>query len=247
MSNRNLIGIAGHAQNGKDTVAKIIQYFCCPALHVFYTPQQWINEAILFGNDKDLLFQIKKFSFKLKQIASIILGLPLGNFEEQEFKSSTLPKKWDEIYLCIPDKFSNGMTFKHNTIEEAEAEGRMYYNSKIERRPLTVRQFLIDLSEGIKNVTKENIWVDSLFSSYTDQKWIISDVRLKEECDIILRNNGFIIKVDRKLFPGADNTYESSLNNSVFDYTIDNDGTIDELIEKVRNILIMEGLIDAKK
>ena len=36
---------------------------------------------------------------------------------------------------------------------------------------------------------------------------------------------------------------ETALDNHPFDYTIDNNGTIEELIEKVREILIKEKLI----
>ena len=37
---------------------------------------------------------------------------------------------------------------------------------------------------------------------------------------------------------------ETALDNHSFDYTIDNNGTIEELIEKVREILIKEKVID---
>jgi len=64
-----IIGISGYSGVGKDTLAKYITEV---------NPQ----------------FQVKKFSGKLKYIASILTGIPAENFESQEFKTKEL-NGWD--------------------------------------------------------------------------------------------------------------------------------------------------------
>jgi len=64
-----IIGLSGYAGVGKDTVAKYI-------------------------TEIDPTFKIKKFSGKLKEVASILTGIPPKNFESQEFKHMEL-SGWD--------------------------------------------------------------------------------------------------------------------------------------------------------
>jgi DNA-binding NtrC family response regulator len=64
-----IIGLSGYAGVGKDTVAKYI-------------------------TEIDPTFKIKKFSGKLKEVASLLTGVPAKNFESQEFKHMEL-YGWD--------------------------------------------------------------------------------------------------------------------------------------------------------
>ncbi len=64
-----IIGLSGYAGVGKDTVAKYI-------------------------TEIDPTFKIKKFSGKLKEVASLLTGVPAKNFESQEFKHMEL-SGWD--------------------------------------------------------------------------------------------------------------------------------------------------------
>ena len=97
------------------------------------------------------------------------------------------------------------------------------------------------------------------FPSYPN--WIITDVRFPNEYDAIKQRGGIIIRVNRfsktqKVRvkarrggyinpdgPTDQHPSETSLDNHEFDYVIDNNGTIDDLIVKVKDILIKEKLI----
>ena len=77
--------------------------------------------------------------------------------------------------------------------------------------------------------------------------WIITDVRFPNEAQAIKDRGGFIIRVNRN-WGNTDNLFnqhpsETALDNATFDYTIDNNGSIEELIEKVKVILIKEKLL----
>lgn len=64
-----IIGLSGYAGVGKDTLAKYIV-------------------------ELDPSFEIKKFSGKLKEVASLLTGIPVDSFENQKFKTMELAG-WD--------------------------------------------------------------------------------------------------------------------------------------------------------
>lgn len=90
--------------------------------------------------------------------------------------------------------------------------------------------------------------------------WIITDMRFPNELDTVKQKGGISIRVkrrrsdvqdekgndlffDEKGYLIQEHPSETSLDNSTFDYEIENNGTIEELIEKVRIILIQENLL----
>jgi dephospho-CoA kinase len=80
--------------------------------------------------------------------------------------------------------------------------------------------------------------------------WIITDLRFPNEYDAVKEKGGITIRVNRprkgftnekllaELHPS-----ETALDNHQFDYVIDNSGSIEELIKKVREILTQEKII----
>lgn len=88
--------------------------------------------------------------------------------------------------------------------------------------------------------------------------WIITDMRFPNELKAVKDREGITIRVNRPCktcgtYEGkyCSNPYhlqnkhasETALDNTTFDYIIENNGTIKELIEKVREILIKEKLL----
>ena len=85
--------------------------------------------------------------------------------------------------------------------------------------------------------------------------WIITDVRFPNELQAIKDRGGINIRINRpcSICGGvgyhkldcrpSEHISETALDNAEFDYVIENDCTIDDLIEKVREILIKEGLL----
>ena len=121
-----------------------------------------------------------------------------------------------------------------------------------------------------RNIIHPNIWVNSLMNEYKlirDTKvseflkaeglpetmnggkeyypnWIITDMRFLNEMEAVKKKDGITIRVNRNLEESKDqHESETELDNAEFDYVINNDGTIEELIEKVREILTKEKLI----
>ena len=241
-----IIGINGKIGAGKDTVGTIIQ-------------------GLLLTN-KNQSSEIKKFAGKLKQIASILTGIPVENFEDQEFKKNLLGPEWGIVKDIPLNAISPFADMEFNVM-------------------MSVREFLQKLgTEAMREGLHTNVWVNALFADYKAKwiptgnaieedevslekeypNWIITDMRFPNELEAVIKKGGITIRVNRKLKIGAEDygyTYvdvkqavkdgimapehpsETALDNTTFDYVIDNDGTMEELVKKVREILVNEELI----
>jgi hypothetical protein len=95
----NIIGINGRINHGKDEVAKIIQYLTFinskKELNNYCTYNYFKNSSLTMISN----WQVKKMAYKLKQIASILLNVPVAKFEDRDFKDVQLPVEWD--YMTV--------------------------------------------------------------------------------------------------------------------------------------------------
>ena len=254
-----IIGIAGRIGSGKDTVGEIIQELCL--------------------SNHGPVFEVKKFAGKLKQIASLLTGIPVEDFEDQEFKKSYLGAEWG--------------TVESNPLNAVPVFEDIAFNHL-----MSVRELLQKLgTEAIRDGLHPNAWVNALMceykrpkmSEYNPSNWIITDVRFPNELAAVNDVNGLTIRVVRctwkpnagdviliKVFAdwttitythtdddgnhygvGTDgykykssqikqsnlHPSETAVDFAKFDYEIINDGSIADLIEKVRQILITEKII----
>lgn len=102
-----------------------------------------------------------------------------------------------------------------------------------------------------RNQLHPNTWVNASFANYLNNAWIFTDVRFPNELEAIKKHNGITIRINRgliertgKMIQGPEHISETALDDAEFDYVIENDCTIDDLIEKVREILIKENIIN---
>jgi len=170
--------------------------------------------TILQQIDRDSHWEIKKWAGKLKQVAELLTGIPVEKFEDQEFKKTNLGKQWN-------DRINN---------------------------PMSVRDFLQKLgTEGLRDGLHTNTWVNALMADYkcvpADRapngwdcdNWIITDTRFPNEAQAIKDADGIIIRVTRPgIGPVNDHPSETGLNQWKFDYEIQNDGTLENLINSVK-------------
>lgn len=173
-----LIGISGKIGAGKDTVAKALQNIL-----TYDTGKHW---------------EVKKYAGKLREVASILTGIPADDFENREVKDRWLPQ----------------------------------YN-------MTVREFLQKLgTDAIRNNIHDYAWIIALFNTRTESdNWIISDMRFKNEARAVKNSHGILLRINR---PGSDvgtHPSETDLDGYAFDYVIENDGTIEDLIKKVHEFV----------
>lgn len=227
-----LIGISGKVGSGKDTIGEIIQKLCL--------------------TNKGPQFEIKKFAGKLKQTASLLTGIPIEKFEDQEFKKTILGSEW-------------GKPTKQNPLNAIEPFKDITFVEM-----MSVRDLLQKLgTEAMRNGLHTDVWCNALFSDYKAKwiptgdaieedevslekeypNWIITDMRFPNELEAIIKKGGITIRVNR---PGYGNSMkelaeahpsETALDGHDFDYVIENDGSMEELVSKVRSILVKEQII----
>lgn len=221
-----LIGISGKAGAGKDEVAKMLQ-------HLLHRPD------VSYETFKTLIhyreYQIKKFADKLKDIVCLILNCTREQLEDREFKGKELGEEWWYWYMKLDGGYGTVML---NYLSTSKKELDNYEGlTLIKPTPRLLLQLLG--TECGRNIIHPNIWVNSLFADFTvDSKWIISDLRFPNEFDAIKERGGIIIRVNRKGFENTGNhESETALDNHVFDYTIENNSSLEQLKRDVRELL----------
>lgn len=234
-----LIGISGYIGSGKDTVANMIIWLTNPEER-----KLWNNSLKDFLDIDHIGFnwEIKKFAGKLKQIVSLLTGIPVSDLEKESVKSSELPKDWDSVLRTI-----RGNDGKFVLVPGSVPEGM-----EDRAKKLTIRKLLQLLgTEACRNVIHENIWVNSLFVDYKPKlesrgvypNWLISDTRFPNEAQAIKDRGVIVVRINR-LYGNSEDLWdlkhssETSLDTWKFDYTINNSGTIEELLESVRTMLL---------
>jgi hypothetical protein len=216
-----IIGISGKIGSGKDTVGEIIQKLC--------------------ATNEGPNFEIKKFAGKLKQTASLLTGVDTESFEDQEFKKLNMGEEWDYFNSTL-----------------LEGIGKVDHHHK-----MTYREFLQKLgTDAMRDGLHINVWVNALFADYRETEsifrgkviekhslpnWVITDMRFPNEMEAVVKRGGITIRVTRPVEKSKNiarlHPSETSLDKADFDYTINNDGTLEELVQKVRTILVTENII----
>ena len=179
----------------------------------------FINEILTERYGKDFQpYEEKAFAHLVKVFASMLTGVPLNGFETAEDKATELGPEW----ACY-DKF--GL-----------------------RIPMTRRLFLQKLGTDACNTNlHKDTWINGLFQDWLpEEKWIVTDVRFPQEVQAIKQRKGIIIRVTRPETDNNGDTHasETSLDKYTgFDYNIINDGTLDQLRDQVKSILLKIKLI----
>jgi len=107
------------------------------------------------------------------------------------------------------------------------------YTSIVDRRMKNkFRSDFVTYCEGTKKLLNNQVWARALLKDYTDNmSWIISDVRFIEECNYIKRfDDTYIVSIIK------DKEDLKYLNDYPFDYTIYNNGSLNDLFSSVQKL-----------
>ena len=254
-----LIGISGKKNTGKDEVGSIIQYLTTKIIHS-YSYQDFINVDILSINETlGSSWKIKKYAAKLKQIVSILLNIPVHMLEREDVKNRVLGPQWDRYKLRY--EYMNVKNFER-TIYFANEKDMMKHieTETLKNRirvleggltKITIRILLQEIgTQAMRNMIHPDIWVNSLFEGYEPKcdKYIITDVRFLNEAQAIKDRDGIIIRLERET--NTDDQHESEIalddHYNMFNHVVDNNGNINDLVEKIRIILSEHNLIKSR-
>ena len=287
-----IIGISGKAGSGKDLAAKIVQYLIATnrlrnttelpieLSAISETPFHiWDREN--YNNAYFSGWKVKKFAYAVKQICSILTGIPVEDFEKEEVKNSYLGEEW-----WYYEEWKNTIKVPYKTDFYPNMREKLESIGKVNLIKPTIRELLQKVgTDAMRDVVHPDVWVNSLMRLYKPYKetkpfsnktsldnkypnWLISDVRFPNEAKAIKDRNGIIVRVRRDkveehickyceaITTQADHLCykapvqhesETNLDTYSFDWIINNHGTIEELIEKVKEMLTHFKIIEDEK
>lgn len=224
-----IIGISGKIGSGKDTIATILKEL-----------QPQMN------------WEVKKYAGKIKQIATLLTGVPIEKWEDQEFKKQMMRYEWA----------------KKTPLEQFNQEGHPLDGVATGVMiPMTYRTFLQKLgTEAMRDGLHVDVWLNALFADYerpstwevryydevnkkgfagyeqvwgTLPNWIITDVRFPNEAQAILARGGKLIRIERDVCQKIDHPSETSLDDwNDWLCVIKNNGTIEDLKTQVAGFVV---------
>jgi hypothetical protein len=160
----------------------------------------------------DVNVKISAFADPIKKMASIMFpDIPKNHLYGSSHNRSKI----------IPNAFKNG-------------------------HPLTVRQLLMDLGTEVGRSYRPTIWIDNMRDCIEKSQsngiaaFIIADVRFVNEFDFLKENDFFQIKIVRNndlIINHESETSQDGISDSKFNVIIQNNGSLDDLRNKVKNIV----------
>ena len=228
-----IISVSGYAGTGKDTVGHLVKYLTSRAPHENISFEEYISKPE--WDRAHTQWEIRKWAGKLKLIASLLTGIPVAHFEDQEFKKTNLGTQWNRLEIAVDQMSEQEYVYEF---------------------PMTVRDFLQRLgTDGLREGLHTNVWVNALMSDYLTQeltikfsddiarttppsKWIITDTRFPNELAAVKDAGGITVRIER---PGvtAINAHpsETALDDASFDHVLVNNGSIKDLEQALLDIL----------
>lgn len=225
-----LIGLSGQLQNGKDTVADLI-------LKLTSKYDVEISEPI---SD----WHTRRFAGVLKKATAMILGCDLADLEKDSFKNTPLGEEWRVYPLTYKDVYG-----EHRKLFMSEDELESWIENEkplsiddIEDSYVLTPRLILQLlgTEGGREVIHPNIWINATIGNLKpEDRAIVTDVRFPNEVEGIKKKGGIVIRVVRpSKISTSTHPSETSLNDyKDWDYIITNDGTLEELEQKVITML----------
>lgn len=227
--------------SGKDTAARIIQWLTrlrgiqgMPTTET-YRPLQSFLELDENHRAGASGWRIKKWADALRRVAHVLLPqYELEYLYTDEFKNSVI-EGWD-----------------YWTIMNYAADGKYRVENNYSLKQMTGRIFLQFLgTDAIRNNLHPNTWVKALMGEYyrkhqgdfqfnwsITNNWIITDTRFPNELEAVKKADGITIRIQRDtVVPKFQHESETALDNATFDFTINNNGSLEELTDNLKQIL----------
>ena len=171
----------------------------------------------------------------------------VDDFEPEEFNTEQ-----EAIDYCALNTSSyNTYTYKKSerTVRWLlQYVGTELFRDKLHQNLHVIGLFADYVPKFTGNVVKESDLGDE--SKWELPKWLVTDLRFPNEAIESKRRGGILIRVRRNFINGVyihkgnvEHPSETALDNYQFDYEINNDGTIKQLVEMVKGILIKEKIL----
>lgn len=150
----------------------------------------------------------------------------------------------DYWHVSFANKLKQCLSVILNTPTVDVFESNDFKKSEIDWLGMTVRELLQKFGTAIRNEVCDDFWVKACLKDYKKgDNWLVSDVRFKSEAKGIKNLEGIIVRVNREGAGAGNHISEVDLDDYQFDYVIDNNGSMESLLFKVKEFCINYKLI----
>lgn len=241
-----IIGLAGNKNSGKDTVASMINYiFAVGITKAKYS--EWILKRASY--DETYKDRIVHFADSLKDCLSIIYNIPRNAFDDRIIK--------DEMYYS----FSTGQFIDKQVVDQHPNDYNVITNEVLKHSSLnyefetydelysviTIRTLMQYFgTELCRNNLGTDIWIKSAIGKIVEvaanrRVCIVPDVRFTNESIAIHRDSpslyGRVVRINRNINNTGERDYhDSEIISFSTDYSINNDGSLNQLFYKVLEV-----------
>jgi cytidylate kinase len=160
----------------------------------------------------------------------------------KDIEKISFSKKLKHIVAILTNIYPNIKIYNNNNskIYDYDYDDRDWKNEKSELFNCTIGELLQNIGTNLRESYDKNIWIKALLSNIdNDKNYIISDLRFKNEANMINNKNNILIRIngDPKLIRKTNNSNrnlnhisETDLDNyDKFDYIIENNSSIKNL------------------
>lgn len=229
LNSHSLIAVSGVKGSGKDITANMIQY-CLSVPKILR--QYWIFKC--FRRLFKPKYRKLAFADPLKKILSILTGIPLSSFNDRFFKENFAIRIDALDYSLNKDNWMEVPSDSrfNRMVKELDPE--------LTNSCLTIRQLMQYFgTEIMQRYFGKEVWINSTLKNRY-KNTIISDLRFKAEAKAVKGCDGIIVYVSRPGYTFGQHASEREmselLTNNQYDIIIENDGTQEDLFNKIKNL-----------
>lgn len=220
-----ILALSGKKQSGKDTLAKFLT----------------VNAAQMLGTDK-----IKTYYFanELKNFCRDFLDIPeallWGTDEDKNTKTHITWEGMPHLALIKAEWVTKQLEGVKNTTPEI-TEGFIKTSATIFTGEMTVREVLQQVGSNIFRNMYDKIWVNKCIKTIKNDAMdiaVIADMRFPNEADIVLKENGFVLRLTRNVYNDSHISEIALDNYTKFTAILDNHSmTLEQVYEAFREIV----------
>lgn len=248
MDNILYIGLHGYAGSGKDTVAKALRLMLTYNWNTFEEFRDtWQKEAfkMMYATYGDVAIEddtcyCVAFADQLKRICSAMFSIPLEKFYYNK----------ETAWICMDDfKYTEEEPSDVITAEEYHISKNTFGKDVFKKQKwMSLREVLVYVGTYIcQSMINKNCFLNGVANTVKQVKSrnsrlkyvICTDVRFYHELDFIKERHGININIVRDGVEQLNNVAEHEFDEeeNEFDFVIYNNGTYDELLHELWNLV----------